>query len=561
MFGERTTAVLFREFVILVVSLALEIYLHSRPDVGEKWAITWAISTGLLLTLLSLAFEVIGVPDEFRALLPDMAGAARTAGKNHVMKIILTQIISELRADVKNLNRNTYIDERGTIPKLSVKTIESVASHAFATFIVDEREVAYSDENGRAYLNAWFSKAQEIGTPGKLVRLFIVENRDDVSAETVDLIERHIQNKISVFTMERAKAEKLCGACEMDFGLFDSDCLMTVRARHGISPLLTVYVQTDRREISKTFDDYIACSESLKQSAMPGEQFLREFNAPINARFWDNRLLNHSTRLGVPHGLSDQDANNMLTMAVTRLPQIQELRVAILGLTPQLIDACNAEPRVKEVILVDQTAVKQDFAGKIKRVTDNWLEFKGDHGFDAILGDEALNNLSIPQYGHFFRAMHGCLKGQGALVLRTLARYDDAERLAHIPTSDLLEEIKKWQPGGFDSEVGPRILELLHSSNIAFDPSRSLIETSRYNDLIRTWLEQKSISSQQADAFWFPYKQAPKLRLSSPVPDQIREASRQFFDPVQMIKVDQRYCGNDGSLASLYRITPFVVKS
>jgi hypothetical protein len=294
---------------------------------------------------------------------------------------------------------------------------------------------------------------------------------------------------------------------------------------------------------------------------MHGEEFLRRFDEPINARFWDNRLLNHSALLGVPHGLSVQDAKNMLAGVMDRLPQQQDFRVAILGLTPQLIDVCNAETRVKEVVPIDQTQVKYEFGGKIKRFRANWLEFKAEYGFDAILGDEALNNLSIQQYPHFFRAMHGCLRSHGTLVLRTLGRYEGAERFLEIPSDVLLKEIQSMQPNKGTADHGARILEVLHSVHIAFDPGKSSIETSRYNGQIRTWVEQKLITSEQAEPFWFPYYLSPELQLSSPTPDHIQEASREFFDPMRMMSVDPTYCGSNGLLASIYRITPFVVRS
>jgi SAM-dependent methyltransferase len=552
-----------RNVFILVVSATLGLtLLHFHPN--DNLAMTWSLLAAMVLFGLSIGLEIKYLPEKFKDLREDMAGASKAAGKNDILKAILEEILMRLKEDINNLRRCVYVVEEDAIPNLSVKTIQAVRKMAFATFVADEREHVYEDRQGELYLEAWYAKAHDLADKGDLHRVFIVAEMGKITDETVSLIEEHVERGVKVRVIERAKADDISEECETDFGMFDSNCVMTVTPRRGgTSDRLSVYVKGADGANAVLIDRYEKFKDRLLANAHSARDVLKEFRRPVNAHFWNNRLLKHTARLGPPHGLSEIDARKMIDLA---LPKSSSLRVAILGFTPQLVDLCIAEQRIREIVLVDQTSVAMEApqtAKIVRSVRANWLDdavkdVEEKDAFDVVFGDEALNNLTLPQYRTFFRAMQRMLKPNGMLILRTLGRYEDADRFLRAPAQQLLSYIRFAPEHEAEAERGARIIEYLHSTNIAFDEKRHLIETKRYNELLHTWIEQKDITKEKAEGFWFPAKDDPELVLSSPDTDQIGETSRAYFHQMPFNEIDPTYCGSDGMLRQYYRITPFV---
>lgn len=559
----KEPSALGRNLIILAVSACIG--LVSLVKVSEKQAITWALLSYIVIFLFSYGLEQIYLPQEFKKLRSDMAGAVKTANQNDTLKIVLEQIRSEFADRLAKLHKFTYVDEKGTIPQLSVKTIESVKTRAFATFVADNREEIYENSEGRTYLNAWYQKAGHLDKNGELHRVFITGKLGDLTDEAVRLIEEHLKRGVQVSVIERNVAENISEGCELDFGLFDMDCLMTVKPRPGNSSQLSVYVKGPGDTNARELDRYENYRKRLLKAAVAASDFLRDFGRPINAHFWDRRLmLKDNVRLGPPHGLSKADAMEMLDLILRHAPNATTpIRVAILGLTPVLVETCLNSPRIDEIVLVDQTSVavdKPQTTKKIKVIRSNWLDYNAHGIFDGILGDEALNNLNVQQYRSFFRAMHNCLQPHGVLILRTLGRYEGTEQFLRVPAKQLLDSIRNAAADDSEAERGASIIEYLHSVDIAFDPTTQLIDTKRYNDFLANWVTQGAITPGQAAGFWFPDKANQQLYLSSVDPDQIQERSREYFDQMPFAEVDAAYCGCDGVLRQFYRITPFVLR-
>jgi hypothetical protein len=549
-----------RNLVILAISAVIGLVLV--VNVSQAWAITWALLSAIVLFLFSLGLETAYLPKEFKRLRADMAGAARTARRNSTLKMVLDQIVSELEGEVARLHEYKYEDDKGTIPELSIKTVQSVKAGAFATFVADEREKIYEDREGKDYLASWFDKTKQLGKDS-LHRVFVVGKLREITEETARLIAEHLEHGSKVSVIDRTTAENISSGCELDFGLFDSDCLMTVRPRPGTSSKLSVYVVGPDGENGKIVEVYEEFKKRLVADASSAENVLKEFRKPINAHFWDLRMLKHNERLGPPHGLSQIDAKKILDLALGSTPGSSRVRVAILGVTPQLVDICVAEPRIQEIVLLDQTLVEVDVArygGKVRRERCNWLEYAAKMPFEAILGDESLNNLTVAQYRSFFSAMRRSLQPLGSLVMRTLGRYEDSDRFLHVPANKLLETILDAQSRKPDLDRDAQVIEFLHSENIAFDKERQLIETRRYNDLLRTWITGREITEDQAKAFWFPSKEDDQqIQLSSAHSKDILETSSDYFSPKPFADVDLSYCGSNRGLKSLYQITHFIV--
>jgi SAM-dependent methyltransferase len=551
--------VLARNLIIFSAGVIIALILFVKlPDV---WALTWSLLAAVILLLLALILEHVILPPTFRNLSSDMAAAAKTAEENGTLRLIFQQIYAELADDLAKLRNYTYIDETGTIPELSIKAMFAVTQSAFATFIADDREHIYEDNAGRAYINTWYEKADDLGKD-KLHRVFITGKMGDLTDEAVRHIEKHLQHNVAVWVIERDKVQMIRQTCELDFGLFDSDCLMTVKSRPGMPSKLSVYVRGPKGENAMMLKQYEQFKTRLLQEATGAEEFLQTFNRPMNALFWSRRLLQYSPRLGPPHGLSKVDAKEMLDKILRNRPDPAiTARIGVLGLTPELLEACTREPLVREVFSIDQAKVATDipYDRKVTPIQANWLEFCGKHEFDGVLGDEALNNLNIQQYRSFFRSMHRALKPNGLLVLRTLGRYEGAQDHLNIEPEVLLDWIKNNE-GQSESQCAARIIEFLHSRHIAFDPKRQVIEAKRYNSLLNNWVAKGEITAAKANVHYFPGRNLPDLILSSADIDQLEQSSRDYFEPMHFSDVDSTYCGPESDLSQFYRITPFVAR-
>jgi hypothetical protein len=565
-------SVLTRAFLGLGAAVIVELLLH-HFKIGLDWERLWTLLTILIGFSLSILLEQLIVPKSFKKLRRDMVGAAEAARENDLLDTVLNNMIGDLDQRLFNLRNFKYIDTEGVIPQLSIDTIQQVKQSAFATFVADAREHIYEDAGGRSYMNAWYQKAAELSKKGALHRLFITNKLGDLTEEAFRLIEENYQRGVKVSVIERRQAEDLRLGCELDFGLFDESCLMTVKPLSPEENQLSIFFRgpgiLNQQELAK----YQTFRDRLIAAATPGKDFLREFGKPINATFWTTKMTySQNVRLGPPHGLSTDDAQRMLDLIVKNTPNKEPLRIAILGLTPQLREVCEKETRVGEFVLIDQTVVFQPLPGpndkwKLETKT-SWLDFETKNAFDGVLGDEALNNLSLKQYPRFFRTMQKCLKTNGLLVLRTMARYDpNAENFLPLPETSLLERIKNEPFGETEAERGARIIEYLHSTHIAFDDATSMISTQRYNLLLNQWLDEGKITPAQAANYWFPDRTNPDLKLSSPTWEKLREhcnrnpnSQEPYFESMSYMEVDATYCGSDGLLSSFYRITPFVLR-
>jgi hypothetical protein len=550
-----------RNGIILVVTI-VGIFAISKVELSRTAESFLGLNFAGIMGFIAYYLEQTIIPRTFRnkQLRSHMAGAAKAVNASETLKMVIDQVRIDLDHKLSDLELAIYKDANGTIPELSIKTVEHVKVGAFATFVVDERELQYEEPEGLLYLKAWYEKASQLGA-GHLQRVFIVDKLDDVTDKIVQLIEDHVDRNVGVWMIENTLAESLRIDCQLDFGLFDERCLMTVQPRGpGVSSLLSVFVELPSGTNSNAVDAHRQFRKRLLARATPAHEFLHKFRLPLNAAFWNRRMVRHSPKLGPPHGVSAADARKMVDLIVEHHASMSRpLRVAILGLTPELVNACIDEQKIGTLELIDQTDVdvKLPNSGKIGRVPGNWLEYVPTETFDAILGDEVLNNLHIQQYRSFFQQTNRGLRPGGIMVLRTMARYEEVEEFSKVSKDKLLAHIKE-ATNESELERNARIIEFLHSSEVAFHDGSQMISTLRYNELIRGWIGSGDITVAQAVNYWFPDRENQTLYLSSADPDWLEKASRRYFKEQTFIAVDGQYCGADARLCHFYRITPFV---
>jgi len=546
--------------LIVMFSVIITVCLVSFSSMDRNWAIAFGFLSAILMLAIAIVFELHVLPKEFRRYRSDIAAAVAASHQHPILRLVLAEVLRGLREQVACLRNGTYYDERGKIRTLSVQTIESVRHSAFAAYIVDERERTYETPEGRTYIAAWCQKARELGDQGDVSRVFIVKSINEVTDETFCRMKHQNAYGVKVLLVEHDKVKDIAQGCELDFGLYDGNCVMTVTPRRGISDMLSLVVG-DKGTNETYIRRYTEFKGRIIGAALDFESFARRFVSPINALVWNNRHLLHATRLNPPHGLSVKDATAIVDLALRYLPELPPLRIAILGVTPQLVDHCLSLSRIGEITLLDQASVSLPDKGiRVKRVVANWLEYSTDRPFDAILGDEALNNLTISQYGVFFRNMRRLLTPHGILVMRTLGQYEDATRFLKVTPDDLLRFIRDEAHLLPEGDCAARVISYLHSALIAFDEARCMIDTARYNNLLETWISRREIDEAGAARLWFPSREELRVVLSSPRTDLIFEASGRCFNQMPFVEVDSSYCGADALLQKFYRITPFVAK-
>jgi hypothetical protein len=544
--------------LLLLLSIIVGIVLAVFAVTNRTWAILFSFLSALLLLLVTIALELRVLPTEFRPLRSDIAAATLAAHRNRILALVFDEILRALREQIIALRHGTYTDDKGTIPELSVKTIEAVKRSAFATFVENSTENLYQQPQGRRYLEAWYAKSAELG-PAAICRVFILQDPAEVSEDTLTIIREHEANNVRVVVTSRTEAEKLADGCELDFGLFDSECLMAVTSHPRLRTRLDVFVRDETGSNEAIIERYERFRARLLAITLDTGTFLDKFAEPMNVQFYNEWYVNYPARLGPPNGISPVDVTGMVNLVTQHIGRDDSLHVAVLGVTPQLVDALLTTNAVTAVTLIDQTPISFPIKdNRIRRVRANWLTYRSTEKFDAIVGDEALNNLRLAQYGTFFRSMRRLVKDDGILLMRTLGRYSGSARHRSASVEELFRFIQDEGNELTDVDRIARIITFLHSPSIAFDEGHSMIETTRYNALLKGWAERKEISEDTAAKFWFPSKEITALSLSSPDTDQIFQKSRALFHQMPFREVDSDYCGTNGILSTFYRLTTFI---
>ena len=551
-----------RGLIILLVAVLADHISHKY--LSEQQALLFSVCLATCLFFFAWTFDYARIPKEFKKLGRGMADAVKIAESNRVLDIVLQQVIGDLEEKLDQLQSFRYVDDTGTIPDLSVRTIRTVEREAFATFVADTDDEAYDDPKGQEYLKAWYDKAKELGKD-RVKRVFLTRAFSETPDHVVQLIKEHLSKAIGVSVVTRTEAEKLRGNCRLDFGLFDESCLMTVEPRPDSSHRLSVFLRRPKGA-NPEIAEHQAFKRSLLELAKSPEEFLQGFSRPMNETFWNSRIRSHHTRLGPPHGLSQSDGRAMLDLALKQVPPAHiPGRIAILGLTPELVNLAQQDARINEIILIDQTTVKQpSLASNVIQRNGNWLTYTHDAPFIAVLGDEALNNVNLNQYRSFFQSMHRNLIPDGILVLRTLGRFGEPDQGSNFELAELLDAIRQppaTPSAETDVERASLIIRSLHCASLGFDREFSLIRTAVYNGVLDEWVKTKVITPAQAEGFWFPDRLQRNLRLSSPEYDDIRRVSGSLFNELDPMDVDSRYWGNREGLRPYYQILSFQARA
>jgi SAM-dependent methyltransferase len=467
-----------------------------------------------------------------------LSRAEELTKRHPILALYYEDELASFEKSLDHLSMGRYdcvIDE---IPTSSIQCINSLQQSGFVVYVTDTKSDYYKTATGQLYLAACYEAAEREEVA--FTRLFVLNTDDSFTQDLFDLMEEHVKHGVTVLVAERRELEGIIpDDMALDFGLFDNRLLMKFSKEEKRSARLEVHYDDSEvsryRSIQHRFDNLRSY-----------EQFIKDLYKPINATIW-SEILATSLDLAVPYALSEKDSQIIVRETLGE-PSKGDFRVLVLGLTPLLIKAFNDFGA--EVWCVDQANIAPKGIETSKHLVGNWLEFRFDQKFDAIVSDEGLNNLSLLQLRPFFQNMYNHLKQEGRLVMRVMCRVPGWKKLTGITSDEALSMIKESDPEMGEWEVAARMLRFLHCENFGFHPRMASVDPNVWNTQVEEWFHHGQIERDVFERWSFPYV----LCLISPTLNTLSELPRGLFLVRDFTCVDESYCSVNGDLELFYRI-------
>ncbi len=424
---------------------------------------------------------------------------------------------------------------RDIIP-LSLEVIHSLREAGFATVLVGETSWIFKSPLGQSYLEACYDAAARIES---FVRLFITGASDQITPRMYDLIEEHHDNGVSVFaiTEETIREHNLP---VVDFGLWDRRYLMVIHPIPGEETAANLEVQVGGHQA----EFYQRLSEDLTALATPWSQFKQDLCRPLNPS-WSSVL---PSRAGhpIPVGPSDYDVEVIWSLSSESLGG-SSARVLVLGYTAKLVDFFVAKGC--QVTVLDIGYYSPHYGeDPVRFIQGNWLTWRGDEEppFDAIVGDDAINNLASWQYHLFFRNVASLLKPRGVLAMRAHCQYEPLEGLPTFEeTFSALRDAE---------EKGTLNKQFVYVKTWPMFLSADFYDARSQTFDMREWDRRVSELGTTHSALKLGYP----LKQSCLEYTELVEYARPWFNVSGAVPVDQGYASLDERFNSLYRIVSFI---
>jgi len=518
---------LFLAIILVIMTICSSYY--------PGWQYTIAVS---IFGLALLVFLRVGPLTQFQLKARKILNnAERSVTRHHVLGEYCQAEIEGFVKAMQNLEHGKYETIIEEIPQTSINCINNLKESGFVVYVTDSKSDYYRTVKGQQYLEACYKAGHNQHI--EFTRLFVINNFQSVTQELLDLMEKHKNNNIKVLVAERNELLDIPSDITLDFGLFDNKLLMKFSKEEKRSARLEVHFDDAEVVRYRGLKDRLINLRSYKN-------FIHDLYEPINGSKWA-RILAKSLYLEVPYGLSKKDAEIVVQEAIGT-KNTNSCKILILGLTPVLIEAFNAVGA--EVWCVDQANIAPRGINSTHHIVANWLDFRLDNIFDAIVSDEALNNLSLLQYRPFFQNLSSHVKDGGRLVMRVMCRVPGWEKLAKINSSRALKLIQERGIILNSAATAATMLRILHSKEFGFDEDIALMHPEVWNQKIAEWKASGEISVEVSEKWTFPYV----LTLSSPTLDILSEIPRGLFVVRDVTDVDPSYCPLEGELEPFYRM-------
>lgn len=528
-------------------------------EFGPGW-LTAALLTVYITIFIAAAIDHKVIPAPYLRLRKLHADAERKAQSNPMLLKYYERSIDQTKRHLTDIMNDRFEFDIRTVPTLSIDAMNTVDSRCLLTFPLRQSESLLIEKTGPAHqydeaMAAASARIKSAGGEG-VTRVFILDRRDDISANLVDFMMQNIDSGINIRILLKEEAPTLPSNLEaLDFGCYecsDGSSWVMILKQSGTDPDLVRYIVDTKSATTKA---YISYAEDLIELSISFDEFMGIVNFPVNRDLWQVYFAKCGHEMTPPHGLSDEDAEYIVASATRSVPNNSEAVVLLLGFTPKLIRRLLLGG-VGDVISIDQCETKpQEFKGLVRYETESWTNISQQYDVDAVIFDESINNLSKVQLGMFFASVAQVLKPGGLLVGRAMGRFEaqQAEKFFLLTEGQVISRLRDVK-GTAHSDFAPLIICLLHARSMGFDEVLSTVNCEKWNAVLGRLRRERIINQGEYENWHLAFN----FRLLSPEQDTLlREASKAGFRLAQMKDVEGLYATRCIDTVDFFKIFAF----
>ena len=533
--------------------------------IGVKYSPDWLIVASLTVIIGLLATIIINLlwtPKPFRALKKKINTANELSVLHPILKQFYSNAIGRIDLDLDQVIKGKFRFQITEVPDISITAMELVNKKCALMFPIDRSEKLLTPEHGAAYdyylqMKEASRKMKEDGLTG-VVRVFVINQLNDISSNLLRFIQRNIHDEIDVKLIFESELPPLLPDIEgLDFGYYETKdghkWIMLLRSLgSGSNNSLTDYIVETDAQIVEHYDAY---SEAVINKAHTYEEFMKILMNPIHGDLWPTYFAERGFEMNPPHGLSDEDADYIVDSVFKSMESDYKPAVLVLGFTPKILRRL-VEAETSKVVSIDQfTSKPTAFKGEVEFKTANWLNMSFDEKFDAIVFDESINNLTKIQLNLFFQNFRNILNPGGHFIGRVMGRFDEdiTRKYANITSWEAVEMLRQIEGGSHD-DFSPLIICLLHSKSIAFSGDSSLVDCDSWNNVLTDLHVKGKITKTEYEQWKLQFS----FKLLSPDLDLLLKESKEIgLNPFEIKQIEGSYAVRYKDVRNFYRIINF----
>lgn len=537
----------------VLLGLAVVGVLASPP-----WLLATSVSVGVG-SLLAIAVNTRAVPKPYRGLRKMMGRAVKQSSTHPILARYHDDEIARISKELNDLARGRFSLDVWRVPELSVFAMQMVDRRCILMFPLQNSETLLTPRTGTAaeYYEAMVAASARMRAGGSpsVVRVFLLTRTDEISPDLLDFMERNAADGIDArLLFQEELPPRPSEVDQLDFGYYETiDGHTWVMFLRAIAELETHDVVNYATETDPVLiSSYRTYAEAIVDRSKSIQELRTLVSEPMNGSLWPTFLAERGFELPPPHGLSDEDADDIVGSVVRSVTDPEHSAVLVLGFTPKLLRRLLTQD-FQRVDSLDQFSSKPpEFAGRVTFLTGNWLSAGISTQYDCIVFDEALNNLSPLQLGLFFPGMKKMLKPGGHFIGRVFGRFDDdvARRYTKLAPWQAVEKLRTL-PGESHEDYASIIVCLLHSKHLAFSEPTGIIDCGRWNATLASMHDSSQISDAEYSRWRLPF--SFKI-LSLDMDGLIRESTKAGFAPSEIRPVQGTYVDGQTDARDFYRI-------
>lgn len=456
----------------LLIDNAIRVFVAALVFTAVKIFSVEGLAVAILAALVLLSIDITRrirkytrdkeLPDE---LQPDRQKLidAHNAAKGHEL---LTEWMKSLRHEhhrsLEKIADGEITFTSVGVHEISLTAMELVANRCILVFPINKHQASLAasnsasnalsyeqqkiEEMSECYYKKMLEANQRLAEQGVsegITRVFIIERNSDIIPKSIELINRCHADGIDIrFVIERS-INPPEGVRDLDFGYFsgEHDDWIMVLGQSDISSehdpgVLQYSILTSGEEVSK----YCSFADELLALGKTRNEFMDYLKKPLNDQWPGYFAANNGFEMDEPHGLSDSEADEIrrqVEFLAKKRGGESPCHVLVLGRTPRILSRLSREAKEKgKLVITSLDAIPasdlpphQKYPN-VDYIDGNWLTKlteQDENRYDAIVFDEALNNMSLVQLNFIFPILKRILSIDGHILGRMLGRFNDSD--------------------------------------------------------------------------------------------------------------------------------------